>query len=121
VTLIATGAQTARTVEAAELLAADGIDAHVLHVATLKPLDVEALVAAAERTGRVITVEEHTVLGGLGGAVAEALGEHRPTRVQRIGLRDVDIQSGPNDALLDIYGLSAARVREQVRDLLAAG
>ncbi len=118
VTLISTGAQTARTVDAAELLAADGIDAHVLHVATLKPIDVEAIVTAADRTGRVITVEEHTVIGGLGGAVAEVLGEHRPTRIQRIGLEDIHIQSGTNDALLDIYGLSAARVAEQVRALL---
>jgi transketolase len=118
VTLVSTGTQTPRTVEAAELLAADGIDAHVLHVATLKPLDVEGIVAAAERTDRVITVEEHTVLGGLGGAVAEALAEHRPTRVNRIGLYDLYPQSGPNDALLDIYGLSAARVAEQVRAIL---
>jgi transketolase len=120
VTLISTGAQTARTVEAAELLAAEGIDAHVLHVATLKPLDVDAIVAAADRTGRVITVEEHTVIGGLGGAVAEALGEHRPTPIHRIGLQDVYIQSGTNDALLDIYGLSAARVADQVRARLSA-
>jgi len=118
VTLVSTGTQTPRTFEAAEILAADGIDAHVLHVATLKPLDVEALVAAAERTGRVITVEEHTVIGGLGGAVAEALAEHSPTRVNRIGLYDLYPQSGPNDALLDIYGLSAARVAEQVRAIL---
>jgi transketolase len=121
VTLISTGAQTARTVEAAELLAADGIDAQVLHVATLKPIDVAAIVAAADRTRRVMTVEEHTVIGGLGGAVAELLGEHRPTRVDRIGLEDVYVQSGPNDALLDIYGLSAVRVAEQVRARLAAG
>jgi transketolase len=87
-------------------------------VATLKPLDVAAIVAAAERTGRVITVEEHTVLGGLGGAVAETLAEHRPTRVNRIGLYDLYPQSGPNAALLDIYGLSPARVAEQVRALL---
>jgi transketolase len=120
-TMFATGAQTPRTVEAAEILAAEGIDAHVVHVATLKPLDVEGVVAAAERTGRVVTVEEHTILCGLGGAIAEALGEHRPTRVDRIGLRDVYPESGPNDALLDIYGLSAARVAEQVRALLAGG
>lgn len=120
VTLISTGTQTPRTVDAAELLAAAGIEAHVLHLATVKPLDVEAVVAAAERTGRVITVEEHTVLGGLGGAVAEALGEHRPTRVNRIGLYDLYPQSGPNAALLDIYGLSAERVAEQVRAILRA-
>jgi transketolase len=118
VTLISTGAQTARTLQAADLLAAEGVQAHVLHVATLKPLDVEAVVAAAERTGRVITVEEGTVIGGLGGAVAEALGEHRPTWVHRIGLRDVFVQSGPNDELLEIYGLSGARVADQVLEIL---
>jgi transketolase len=120
VTLISTGTQTPRTVEAADLLAADGIEAHVLHVATLKPLDTDAIVAAAERTGRVITVEEHTVLGGLGGAVAETLAEHRPTLVNRIGLPDVYVESGTNDALLEIYGLSAARVADQVRAILRA-
>ncbi len=119
VTLIATGTQTPRTAEAAEFLAADGIDAHVVHVATIKPIDVDGIVAAAERTGRVITVEEHTVIGGLGGAVAEVLGEHRPTRLNRIGLYDLYPESGPNDALLDIYGLSASRVAEQVRGILA--
>jgi transketolase len=119
VTLITTGAQTPRTVDAAELLAASGIDAHVVHVPTIKPLDVEGIVAAADRTGRVITVEEHTVIGGLGGAVAETLAEHRPTKVNRIGLYDLYPESGPNDALLDIYGLSASRVAQQVAEILA--
>ncbi|HJW22774.1 MAG TPA: transketolase C-terminal domain-containing protein, partial [Candidatus Limnocylindrales bacterium] len=118
VSLVSTGAQTPRTLEAAELLAASGIDAGVLHVATVKPLDVGALVEVATRTDHVITVEEHTILGGLGGAVAEALSEHRPTRVDRIGLRDVDVESGANADLLDIYGLSAQRVAEQVRALV---
>ena len=118
VTLMATGTQTPRVVDAAELLAPRGVDAHVLHVPTIKPLDTEAIVAAAERTGRVVTVEEHTVLGGLGGAVAEVLGEHRPTQLNRIGLQDTYVQSGPNDELLDIYGLSAARVAEQVLAIL---
>jgi transketolase len=118
VTLISTGAQTPRVVDAADLLAADGIDSHVVHVPTIKPLDVAAIVAAAERTGRVITVEEHTVIGGLGGAVAEALSEHRPTPVNRIGLQDLYPQSGPNDDLLEIYGLSAPRVADQVRGIL---
>jgi len=120
VTLISTGSQTPRVVDAADLLAADGIDAHVLHMATLKPIDVAAIVAAADRTDRVITVEEHSVIGGLGGAVAETLSQHRPTVVDRIGLQDEYVQSGPNDALLDIYGLSATRVAEQVTRLLRA-
>ena len=118
VTIFSTGTQTPRVFEAADPLAADGIDAHVVHVPTIKPLDVAAIVAAAERTGRVITVEEHTVLGGLGGAVAETLSEHRPTTVNRIGFQDIYPESGPNDALLDIYGLSAERVAGQVRAIL---
>ena len=118
VTLISTGSQTPRVADAADLLAAEGIDVHLVHVPTIKPLDVEAIVAGAERTGRVITVEEHSILGGLGGAVAETLSEHRPTRIDRIGLRDLYPESGPNDALLDMYGLSAARVAEQVAAIL---
>ena len=118
VTLISTGSQTPRVADAADLLAAEGIDVHLIHVPTIKPLDVEAIVAGAERTGRVITVEEHSILGGLGGAVAEILSEHRPTRIDRIGLRDLYPESGPNDALLDMYGLSAPRVAEQVAAIL---
>ena len=118
VTIFSTGSQTPLVVDATDLLAARGIDAHLVHVPTIKPLDVDAIVAAAGRTGRVITVEEHTIMGGLGGAVAETLSEHRPMRVDRIGLRDVYPESGPNDALLDIYGLSAVRVAEQVEAIL---
>lgn len=113
-TLISTGAQTPRVVDAADLLAAQGIDAHIIHVPTIKPFDVTGIVAAAERTGFVVTVEEHSIIGGLGGAVAETLSEHRPTVVKRIGLHDVFGQSGGNDDLLNFYGLSAPRVAEQV-------
>lgn len=120
VTLISTGTQTPRVVDAAELLAAQGIEAYVLHVPTVKPLDVPAIVAAAGRTGYVVTVEEHTVIGGLGGAVAEALSEHRPTVVKRLGLQDVYGESASNAALLELYGLSAARVADQVRALLGS-
>jgi transketolase len=121
VTLVSTGTETPRVVDAAELLAAAGIEAHVVHVPTLKPLDVAGLVAAAERTGRVISVEEHTVIGGLGGAVAESLSEHRPTRVDRIGIADHYTESASDQELLDMYGLSAERVAERVRTLLASG
>ena len=117
VTLISTGAQTPRTVDAAELLTERGISAHVVHLPTLKPLDVQGIVAAAERTGRVVTVEEHTIIGGLGGAVAETLGEHRPTPLRRIGLEDIYTESAPNDVLLDLYGISAGRVAERVREI----
>lgn len=118
VTLISTGTQTPRVVDAAEFLAARGIEAHVLHVPTLKPLDVEAIVAAAERAPMVVTVEEGTVIGGLGGAVAETLSERRPTVVKRIGLQDVYGESASNDQLLELYGLSAVRVADQVQAFL---
>lgn len=117
VTLFSTGAQSPRTVDAAEILAAQGISAHVVHLPTLKPLDVDGIVAAADRTGRVVTVEEHTIIGGLGGAVAETLAEHRPTPMRRIGLEDIYTESAPNDILLDLYGLSAGRVAERVRSI----
>jgi transketolase len=120
VTLVGTGTQTPRVVEAADILASRGIEAHVVHLPTLKPVDVGGLVAAAERTGRVITVEEHSVIGGLGGAVAETLAEHRPTRVERIGLRDTYTESASNEDMLDLYGLSSERVAEQVTALLGA-
>jgi len=120
VTLISTGAQTPRVVDAAEILAAHGIQAHVLHVPTLKPLDVPAIVAAAERTRIVLTVEEGTVIGGLGGAVTETLSEHSPTVVKRLGMQDVYGESGTNSELLELYGLSAARVADQVQAFLEA-
>jgi transketolase len=118
VTLISTGVQTTRVLAAAEELAAAGTDALVLHVPTLKPIDSTAIADAAARTGRVITIEEHSVLGGLGGAVAEVLGELHPVPITRIGLPDGFGESGPDDELLDKYALSAARVAEQVGRIL---
>jgi transketolase len=91
-----------------------------VHVPTIKPLDVAGLVEAAEKTGRVVTVEEHTVIGGLGGAVAETLSEHSPTRVDRIGIQDHYTESATDEELLDMYGLSAERVAQRVQKLLAS-
>ncbi|HET7055484.1 MAG TPA: transketolase C-terminal domain-containing protein, partial [Thermomicrobiales bacterium] len=88
------------------------ISAAVLHVPTLKPLDVDAIVAVAKRTNLILTTEDHSIIGGLGGAIAECLGEHRPTRMSRIGIRDVFGESAPNDALLEKHGLTAAKVAE---------
>ncbi|GAC1523079.1 MAG: transketolase family protein [Chloroflexota bacterium] len=119
VTLISTGAQTVRVMEAVEMLAAEGISSHVLHVPTIKPLDVEAIVRAAARTNRVVTAEDHSIIGGLGGAVAETLGEHRPTLMRRVGWKDVFGESGPNDQLLDKYGLSARHVAAAARDIMS--
>ena len=119
VALITSGTQTARTLEAAEMLMAEGISALVLHVPTLKPLDVDAIVAAADQTGLVITAEEHSILGGLGGAVAEILSEHRPTPMRRVGVQDVNAESAPNDDLLKKYGLTARHVADAARAHLA--
>ncbi|MDO8108373.1 transketolase C-terminal domain-containing protein [Isoptericola sp. b441] len=117
VSLLSTGTQTPRVLQAADLLAEQGVDARVVHVPTLKPLDVDGIVDAAS-TGRVITIEEHSVLGGLGGAVAEVLSEHRPTRLDRLGFQDVYPESGTNDDLLDLYGLTPAKVAAQVAERL---
>jgi len=118
VALIGTGVQTVRALEAAALLAGQGISAHVLHLPTIKPLDAAAIVAVAERTGGVVTAEEHSIIGGLGSAVAEILAEHRPTPMQRVGLRDVFGESGQNAQLLEKYGLTPVHIVRAARDLL---
>lgn len=118
VALIATGVQTVRALAAADQLAGEGISARVLHVPTLKPLDEVAIVAAADLTDAVVTAEDHSVIGGLGGAVAEVLSEKRPTRMKRVGWRDVFGESGQNAPLLEKYGLTPAHVAGAARELL---
>jgi transketolase len=119
VTIISTGVQSARVLEAAEtILAPKGISAHVLHVPTIKPLDEEGIVRAAERTGLVLTAEDHSIIGGLGGAVAEVLSELRPTQVRRIGLRDVFGESGADADLLEKYGLTPRHVAKAAESML---
>jgi transketolase len=114
VLIVSTGAQSARTLAAAGLLGTAGISAAVLHVPSLKPVDEAAIVEAARRVRLVVTVEEHTVLGGLGGLVAEILGEHAPRRLVRIGIDDTWGESAPNAYLLERHGLSPERVAERV-------
>jgi transketolase len=99
----------------ADALATEGISASVLHIPTIKPLDRGAIVDLAERTGVILTAEDHSIYGGLGSAVAEVLGEERPTRMRRIGWQDTYGESGPNDALLEKYGLSSRHVVEAAR------
>ena len=118
VTVFSTGTQTPRAYEAAMILADEGIDVHLVHVPTIKPLDVDAVVAAARRTGRVVTTEEHTIVGGLGGAIAEVLGERAPMPVHRHGLQDVFGESGPNAALVEKYGISPEATAAAIRDLV---
>jgi transketolase len=111
--LVSTGQQTARTLAAAELLAARGIGAGVLHVPCLKPVDEAAIAEAATAVPLVVTTEEHTVLGGLGGLVAEIVTTHEPRRVVRIGIEDTWGESAPNAWLLDRHGLTAERIVER--------
>ena len=104
--------------EAAEKLAADGIEARVINIHTIKPLDEELIVAAAKETGKVVTVEEHSVIGGLGGAVCECLAEKAPVPVKRIGVNDVFGESGPAVALLEKYGLDAEGIYKQIKEFV---
>ena len=118
-TIIATGLPVSNCLEAAEKLAADGIDAKVINIHTIKPLDEELIVAAAKETGKVVTVEEHSVIGGLGSAVCDVLSEQLPTPVLKIGVNDVFGHSGPAVELIKEFGLDgdsiAAKVKEFVK------
>lgn len=116
VAIIATGLEVYQSLQAAKMLAADGIDAMVVNIHTIKPLDRELVVAAAKKTGKVVTVEEHSVIGGLGSAVCEALAEEYPVAVKRIGMQDVFGESGPAAELLKKYRLDAEGICEQVKE-----
>lgn len=115
VTIIATGLCVNSALEAADLLAADGINAKVINIHTIKPIDEDLIVAAAKETGKVVTVEEHSIIGGLGGAVCEVLSEKAPVPVKRIGVNDVFGESGPAVKLLEKYGLDGKGVYEAVK------
>lgn len=113
-TIIATGICVSESLAAAELLQEKGIDAQVINIHTIKPLDEELVIAAAKKTGRIFTVEEHSVVGGLGGAVAEVLGDKWPTRITRIGMNDVFGESGSARELIHKYGLDAEGIAKRI-------
>ncbi|MEE1197168.1 MAG: transketolase family protein [Lachnospiraceae bacterium] len=115
VAIVATGLCVASALEAAEKLAAEGIDAKVINIHTIKPLDEELIIAAAKETGKVVTVEEHSVIGGLGSAVCDCLSENAPTKVLKIGVNDVFGESGPAVKLLEKYGLDAEGIYQKVK------
>ena len=114
-TIIATGLPVANCLEAAEKLAADGIEAKVINIHTIKPLDEELVVAAAKETGKVVTVEEHSVIGGLGSAVCDVLSAQAPTKVLKIGINDTFGESGPAVELVKKYGLDADSIYEKIK------
>jgi len=116
VTIIATGICVDSAIGAAEMLAADGIDAEVINIHTIKPLDDELVVASAKKTGKVVTVEEHSVIGGLGSAVCECLSENYPTPVKRLGMQDVFGESGSAAELVEKYELDAKGVYKNVKE-----
>lgn len=112
VTIVACGLMVGAALEAAESLAKQGVDAEVINAHTVKPLDADRICASAEKTGRVVTAEEHSILGGLGGAVCEALSERHPVPVRRVGVQDTFGESGPAVELLHKYGLDAAGIEK---------
>ncbi len=117
VTVGVCGVPTSMAMQAAEQLARDGIAVDLLEIATLKPLDVEALVQSASKTKKVLTVEEHNIYGGLGGAVAEVLAQHAPTKMDYVAIQDRFAESGDYAALLAKYGISVQAIVEKAKAL----
>ena len=115
VSIVANGLCVASALEAADMLAKDGIDAEVVNICTIKPLDEDLIVKTAKKTGKVVTAEEHNIIGGLGGAVAECLAEKCPTKMYRIGMRDQFGESGSAGELLHKYMLDGEGIYKQVK------
>ena len=115
VTIFATGLEVSETLAAEKMLAADGIDAEIINIHTIKPIDAELVAASAAKTGKVVTVEEHSIIGGLGSAVADVLSEKEPTRMIKIGINDVFGESGPAVELIKKYGLDAESIYKKVK------
>ncbi|HHV37945.1 MAG TPA: transketolase family protein [Tepidimicrobium sp.] len=118
VTIIATGIMVERALNAAEKLSKEGISARVINISTIKPIDEEIIIKAAKETKGIITVEEHSIIGGLGSAVAEVVAKDAPTYVERIGAMDVFGESGDGNELLDKYGLSVENIVEKSKEML---
>ena len=118
VTIVATGLMVSMALEAAEELKAEGIDARVINIHTIKPLDTDIILKAAKETGVIVTAEEHSIIGGLGAAVAEAVCEGCPVPVLRLGVNDTFGRSGTVPALLEMYGLTPANIVAKVKQAL---
>ncbi len=116
--IIATGIMVAESLKARDLLKTEGIDAGVINMSTIKPLDAEAVITAAKRCGAIVTAEEHSIIGGLGGAVAEVLAESAPVPLVRVGVKDAFGTSGDSEGLLKHYGISADNIAASVREVI---
>ena len=119
VTLVATGYMVHLALEAREMLAKDGISARVINIHTVKPLDTGLIAKAARETGAIVTAEEHSIIGGLGSAVAEAICENAPVPMKRVGVEDTYGRSGNVPALLEAYGLTSAHIYEEAKKVVA--
>ena len=119
VTIVATGYMVHLALEAADMLKEEGVDVGVINIHTVKPLDTELVIEAAKRSGAIVTAEEHTVIGGLGAAVAETLSESYPVPVLRVGVEDSYGRSGQVPELLEIYGLTAQNIKEKAKRAIA--
>lgn len=118
IAIIATGVMVSRALEAAEKLAEEGIEARVINMSTIKPIDRDIIVKAAKETKGIVTAEEHNIYGGLGGAVSEVVSESHPTMVKRVGTEDTFGESGNGDLLLDKYGLNADNIIKKAKEIL---
>jgi transketolase len=118
VAVFCTGGIVSNTIHAVQALAGEGIDARVINIHTIKPLDADAVVKAARECGRVVTIEDHSIIGGLGGAVAEVLAEHAPTKMKRIGVQDVFGESGTPEDLYRKYRFDAGGLASQILEFM---
>lgn len=121
VTVFATGLCVNETIEAEKMLSADGISAEIINIHTIKPIDRNLIIESAVKTGKVVTVEEHSVIGGLGSAVCDVLSEEAPTKVMKIGINDVFGESGPALELIQKYGLDAKNIYQKVKAFVKKG
>ena len=118
ITIIATGIMVEAALEAKKILAAEGIEAGVINIHTLKPIDKDIIINAAKETGAIVTAEEHSIIGGLGSAVMEVVSENYPVPVLRVGVKDVFGESGKPQELLEKYGLTAADIADKVKQAI---
>ena len=116
---MATGAMVEKALIVADQLKASGINVRVLEFHTLKPFDSAAVVKAAKETGAIVTVEDHSIIGGLGGAVAEVLGEECPVPMKRVGVPDIFGESGPSEELYTEYNMNIPHIVQAVKDVIA--
>ena len=119
ITLVVSGVPTSMAIDAAEVLQAEGISVDLLEMSTIKPLDVTSLIVSAKKTGKVVTIEEHTIFGGLGSACAEAIAKEVPALIDMIGINDTFTESGPYDLLMEKYGISSTAIIAHAKALIA--